>query len=57
MFANTEDLMPVISFSKKASTDEEEKHDDFVSRMIGRGYTKKQVRLVVEWYMRFKAHG
>jgi serine protein kinase len=57
MFANTEDLMPVISFSKKASTDEEEKHNEFVSRMIERGYTKKQVRLVVEWYMRFRAHG
>jgi len=57
MFANTEDLMPVISFSKKASSDEEEKHDDFVSRMVKRGYTNKQVRLLVEWYMRFRAHG
>ena len=57
MFANTEELMPVISFSKKSSADEEEKHSEFVSRMIERGYTKKQVRLVVEWYMRFRAHG
>jgi serine protein kinase len=54
MFANTEELMPVISFSKKASSDEADKHDDFVNRMVNRGYTKKQVRLLVEWYMRFR---
>lgn len=54
MFANTEELLPVISFSKKASSDETDKHNDFVNRMVTRGYTKKQVRLLVEWYMRFK---
>lgn len=54
MFANTEELLPVISFGKKASKDEEEKHNSFVDRMVERGYTKKQVRLLVEWYMRYK---
>jgi len=53
MFANTEELLPVISFSKKASSDEEDKHDDFVSRMMDKGYTEKQVRRVVEWFLRF----
>lgn len=57
MFANTEDLLPVISFSKKASTEEQHKHDSFVNRMVDRGYTEKQVRLLVEWYMRYRRHG
>jgi len=56
MFANTEELLPVISFSKKASKEEEEKHNDFVQRMIDKGYTKKQVRLAVEWFMRYRKH-
>lgn len=54
MFSNTEDLLPVISFGKKASKDEEDKHQDFVSRMTDKGYTKKQVRLLVDWYMRYR---
>jgi serine protein kinase len=54
MFANTEDLLPVISFGKKASSDEEDKHHDFVKRMMDKGYTEKQVRLLVEWYMRYR---
>lgn len=56
MFANTEELMPVISFGKKATEDEEKKHEDFVDRMMSKGYTKRQVRLLVEWYMRFRKH-
>ena len=56
MFANTEELLPVISFSKKATEDEEKKHHDFVSRMMRKGYTEKQVRLAVEWYMRYRKH-
>jgi serine protein kinase len=56
MFANTEELMPVISFGKKATEDEEKKHADFVDRMMSKGYTKRQVRLLVEWYMRFRKH-
>ncbi len=53
MFANTEELLPVISFNTKASAEEEEKHNDFVQRMMDKGYTQKQVRLAVEWYMRY----
>jgi len=56
MFANTEELLPVISFSKKATAEEEEKHNDFVSRMTKKGYTAKQVRLAVEWFMRYRKH-
>ncbi len=53
MFANTEELLPVISFSKKASSEEEDKHNDFVNRMMDKGYTEKQVRRVVDWYLRY----
>ena len=56
MFSNTEELLPVISFSKKASKEEEAKHNDFVARMMEKGYTRKQVRLAVEWYMRYRKH-
>lgn len=54
MFSNTEDLLPVISFNTKASTNDQKKHQDFVARMIDRGYTEKQVRLLSEWYLRVR---
>jgi serine protein kinase len=54
MFSSTEELLPVISFSAKSSNDEQRKHDNFVSRMMERGYTKKQVRLLAEWYLRVR---
>ena len=54
MFSNTEDLLPVISFNTKGSADEQKKHDDFVNRMTQKGYTKKQVRLLCEWYLRVR---
>ncbi len=52
MFSSTEDLLPVISFNAKASSEEQKKHADFVQRMVARGYTEKQVRLLAEWYLR-----
>jgi serine protein kinase len=52
MFSNTEDLLPVISFNAKASAEEREKHQNFVARMVAKGYTEKQVRLLAEWYLR-----
>ena len=54
MFSNTEELLPVISFSAKGSEDDEKKHADFVSRMVDKGYTEKQVRLLCEWYLRVR---
>ncbi len=54
MFSNTEDLLPVISFNPKASRDDQKKHEDFVNRMVERGYTEKQVRLLSEWYLRVR---
>ncbi|WP_110649100.1 PrkA family serine protein kinase [Salinicola peritrichatus] len=54
MFANTEELLPVISFNAKASASDQRKHEDFVDRMVQRGYTEKQVRLLSEWYLRVR---
>src|SRR5476649_552293 len=54
MFSNTEELLPVISFNAKASADEARKHEDFVNRMVQKGYTPKQVRLLCEWYLRVR---
>jgi serine protein kinase len=56
MFSSTEELLPVISFGTKKNSDEEKKHNDFVQRMMKLGYTEKQVRLLVEWYQRYKKH-
>lgn len=54
MFSKTEDLLPVISFDAKASKENADKHKNFVDRMVTKGYTEKQVRLLVEWHMRVK---
>ncbi|MBL8550248.1 MAG: PrkA family serine protein kinase [Hyphomonadaceae bacterium] len=57
MFSQVEDLLPVISFGSKKDTDTEKKHHEFVLRMTERGYTERQVRRLVEWYMRVKQAG
>ncbi|EGA66429.1 PrkA family serine protein kinase [Vibrio brasiliensis] len=54
MFSNTEELLPVISFNTKTSSEDQKKHDDFVARMMEKGYTEKQVRLLSEWYLRVR---
>ena len=54
MFSNTEELLPVISFNAKSSAEESRKHEDFVTRMVARGYTARQVRLLCEWYLRVR---
>src|SRR5260370_837924 len=57
IFSQVEDLLPVISFGSKKDGDTEKKHGEFVERMVGRGYTERQVRRLVEWYMRVKQAG
>lgn len=54
MFSQVEDLLPIISFGAKKDNETTKKHADFVSRMMTRGYTERQVRRVVDWYMRVK---
>jgi serine protein kinase len=57
MFSQVEDLLPIISFGSKKDGDSEKKHEEFVLRMVERGYTERQVRRLVEWYMRVKQAG
>jgi len=57
MFSQVEDLLPVISFGSKKDNETEKKHAEFVDRMVSRGYTERQVRRLVEWYMRVKQAG
>ena len=57
IFSQVEDLLPVISFGTKKDGDTEKKHGEFVERMVERGYTERQVRRLVEWYMRVKQAG
>src|SRR5436305_12821002 len=54
MFSQVEDLLPVISFGKKQDSETEKKHEEFVQRMVERGYASRQLRRLVEWYMRVK---
>jgi serine protein kinase len=57
MFSQVEDLLPVISFGSKKDSETEKKHGEFVARMVERGYTERQVRRLVEWYMRVRQAG
>ncbi len=57
MFSNVEDLLPIISFGTKKDSDTDSKHTEFVNRMTDRGYTERQVRRLVEWYMRVNKAG
>jgi serine protein kinase len=57
MFSQVEELLPVISFGSKKDSETEKKHGEFVERMVARGYTERQVRRLIEWYMRVKQAG
>ncbi len=57
MFSQVEELLPVISFGSKKDSDTESKHVEFVERMRQHGYTSRQVRRLVEWYMRVNKAG
>lgn len=56
MFDKTEDLLPVISFNGGGNSGDKKKHTDFLARMKDMGYTPKQVRLLYEWFVRFKSN-
>ncbi len=57
MFSQVESLLPVISFGAKKDAKAEQKHAEFVERMVSRGYTERQVRRLVDWYMRVNKSG
>jgi serine protein kinase len=57
MFSQVEELLPVISFGSKKDRKTDKQHTEFVQRMSDRGYTERQVRRLVEWYMRVNKAG
>lgn len=50
MFSATEQILPVIAFGPKQDKETEEKHQGFVQRMIDKGYTERQVQILVSWF-------
>lgn len=50
MFSATENIMPVVSFGAKQDKDTEEKHTQFLKRMMENGYTENQVKILVSWW-------
>lgn len=54
MFSQVEDILPIISFEGKKDKEMERKHKDFIKRMEDRGYTPRQIRRLVDWYLRIR---
>lgn len=57
MFSATEQIMPVIAFGPKQDKETQEKHDGFVQRMVERGYTPNQVKILVSWFTNNRKNG
>lgn len=51
MFSATADIMPIVSFAPKGSSDEQKKHDEFLNRMRTKGYTDRQIKVMVDWWI------
>ncbi len=54
MSSSLDELLPVIAFDTKKEAKLQKDHESFVDRMVSLGYTKRQVRRVVEWFGRAK---
>ena len=52
MFSKLTELLPILSFNGQGSNSDKKKHEQFVATMCTLGYTPRQVRRLVEWYMR-----
>ena len=58
MFSQVEELLPVISFgTQERQARPTSSMPNSCERMIDRGYTERQVRRLVEWYMRVNKAG
>jgi serine protein kinase len=53
LFSKLEDLLPVISFSGHKSKVDSGKHKEFINNMKAKGYTERQIRLVVDWAKKY----
>ena len=54
MFSTIEELLPVITYDTKGNAEEDVKHKKFIQGMMDEGRTEKQVRLEVDWYLRYR---
>jgi serine protein kinase len=54
MFANLDEILPVISFEAKKDGDIQKKHEGFVERMKALGYTERQTRMHTDWFIRLR---
>lgn len=57
MFSATEQIMPVIAFGPKQDKDTSEKHEGFVTRMMEKGYTLAQVKILTSWWINNRKSG
>jgi serine protein kinase len=49
-------ILAVIRFGEKPTKELQQKHDEFVARMCAGGYTPRQVRRFVDWYIEQKLY-
>jgi serine protein kinase len=54
IFSSTDELLPIISFGSKKDSETARKHEDFIDRMVSLGYTRRQVRRLVDYYLRIR---
>lgn len=54
VFSSTEELLPLLSLTKQGTKEETDKISNFLKKMEEQGYTKKQVSLLIEWWLRAK---
>lgn len=50
MFSATQDIMPIVSFAPKGSSEEQKKHDEFIARLKTKGYTERQIKTMIDWW-------
>ena len=56
VFTNMDELLPVITFGKKVTEQEQKKHNQFIARMKAQGYTERMVKLVVDYFLQVNKH-
>ena len=39
---------------RTSKEEDKKKHEDFLNRMVAKGYSARQVRLLCEWYLRVR---
>lgn len=53
LFNKIDDILPQISFEKTSNEDDAKKQKNFIKRMTEKGYTERQVRIIVMYYQKY----